>query len=561
MDRHCLKSPTLWIAALHLGMSAATAQIPPPARRVSWSPGIPGGIPHIAGPVQSVVDHGAAADGSTDDHGAFTAAIDALPADGGVVHIPAGTYLLRNTIAIDKAVVLRGEGAERTVLRFDHGGAARNCIQVVTYGRGSWVNILSGYEKGSSRVVVADPSPFHAGAIVETQQENDASVMYTRADWDQSWAAGAVGQLNVCSAVVGDTVVLERPLYIAYDGELHPQIRTNRLVDGAGIEYLRLVKTEPSDGSTIQLKNVDRCWVLGVLSDTTAKSHITMNTAFRCEIRQSCFRYSYDYGGGGHGYGVEMGFHTTDCLAEDNVFVHLRHSMMVHVGASGNVFGYNYSREPFSGESWTPCDISLHGHYANYNLFEGNVVQEIDHADYWGPVGPGNTILRCKVEAEGIDVSDQSHYQNLIGNVLGTGANTINIADGVDSTLVHGNRVKGALQWDPAVSDRELPASLYLEQKPQWFGATPWPLYGPDAATDNKPPSQVRYESGNCVSSVSPGNGVSPARSAGRGAMPVHGKVFDLRGAAADIHWGHAADGVYIVYRRGEPAPRLHWMR
>lgn len=51
----------------------------------------------------SVASFGAAGDGSQDDTRAFQRAIDALPGDGGTVHVPRGTYL----IDTGKSVVLR----------------------------------------------------------------------------------------------------------------------------------------------------------------------------------------------------------------------------------------------------------------------------------------------------------------------------------------------------------------------------------------------------------------------------------------------------------------------
>ena len=79
--------------------------------------------------------------------------------------------------------------------------------------------------------------------------------------------------------------------------------------------------------------------------------------------------------------------------------------------------GYNYAEKNYSDDDggWAKTYISLHGHYAYMNLFEGNTVQEIDVADYWGPCGPGNTFLRNRVESEGIQIMDHSHYQNVIG--------------------------------------------------------------------------------------------------------------------------------------------------
>jgi hypothetical protein len=176
--------------------------------------------------------------------------------------------------------------------------------------------------------------------------------------------------------------------------------------------------------------------------------------------------------------------------------------MMVHVGACGNVFAYNYSLENYTEDNWTPCDVSLHGHYANHNLFESNIVQEIDISDYWGPIGPGNTFLRNRVESEGIDIFDYSHGQNLIGNELGTGSNRLTIHSSVNNTLVHGHRQGEQVTWDPAVAERDIPVSYYLQEKPQFLLDFPWPLFGPDLETENSLPAEARFLAGRPVTRV-----------------------------------------------------------
>jgi hypothetical protein len=41
-----------------------------------------------------------------------------------------------------------------------------------------------------------------------------------------------------------------------------------------------------------------------------------------------------------------------------------------------------------------------------------------------------------------------------------------------------------------------LPRSLYLSEKPAWFGSLAWPAFGPDATFEsNKIPAQARFES------------------------------------------------------------------
>jgi hypothetical protein len=167
---------------------------------------------------------------------------------------------------------------------------------------------------------------------------------------------------------------------------------------------------------------------------------VNLSESLWCEVRDSYMHDAHDHGGSGHGYGSNLGTHATVNLVENNIFVHLRHSMLVQVGATGNVFGYNYSIDPYAnGGGWTPCDISLHGHYPNMNLFEGNTIQEVDVSDYWGPCGPGNTFFRNRTEAEGIEVMDYSHRQNVFGNELGTDPNIISTESSVNETLVHGN--------------------------------------------------------------------------------------------------------------------------
>ena len=58
----------------------------------------------------------------------------------------------------------------------------------------------------------------------------------------------------------------------------------------------------------------------------------------------------------------------------------------------------------------------------------------------------------------------------------------------------HGNwdAATEGVRWDPAIDSRDLPASLYLVKKPDWFGDLPWPVYGPDVeGLEGMLPAQV----------------------------------------------------------------------
>ena len=258
------------------------------------------------------------------------------------------------------------------------------------------------------------------------------------------------------------------PLHFDVISNLNPQLRPQGFVRGVGFENFYIERLQGGN-NTFQFKNAAYCWIRNIESYHTQKSHITNNTTIGCEFRDSYFHRSFSYGDGGAGYGVEFGFHSTDGLCENSIFDSLRHAMLVQAGAIGCVFGYNYSINPVQGEGetnlnegWDPPDISLHGHYARMNLFEGNVVTEIGIGDYWGPMGPGNTFLRNVVKGPGVYLYDHSHFQNLVGNTI-----TNWIDDGSSAgTVRHGEKVNGEMVWNDGIEDHVLPVSYYLHNKP-----------------------------------------------------------------------------------------------
>jgi hypothetical protein len=268
------------------------------------------------------------------------------------------------------------------------------------------------------------------------------------------------------------------------------------LVVGAGLQGLYLRRLDTNSAPTVELKNAAPCWLRDVESEDTSVAHVVTTSVLWCGVRDSDLHHAHDYGGGGPGYGVDLGNHTTACLIENNVFVHLGQAMLVQVGAVGNVFGYNYSIEPTvpEGEGWSPPDISLHGHYPSLNLFEGNTVQEAAVADYWGACGRANTFFRNRIQSEGLWVGDHWHGQNVLCNELGTGGDVITIAGTVLDTLVHGNLEEGAVGWDPSIEAREFPPSLYRDARPAFVGAAAWPATGSDVApAGHRIPAEERY--------------------------------------------------------------------
>ncbi len=471
------------------------AQIIPPSRMIDWSPGIAAGIPEINTPEKNVLDFNADPTGVNDSKAAFISAINGLPISGGVVFIPAGTYKIGSTITISKNnVVIRGEGIGKTRIIVDFSG---DCFSIVTYSRGEWQSITSDIVKGTSQLAVPSASKFTVGDFAEIQQENDPVIMYTNPEWNQTWAENSVGQLFEIVSISGNLLKFKTSTHINFQNKLNIKIRPQKLIRNVGFENFYLEKKQ-AGGYTFNFTNAAYCWIQNIESNHTRKSHVYFASCLGCVVRDSYFHHSFDYGGGGSGYGIECASHATDNLIENNIFNYLRHAMMVQLGANGNVFGYNYSINAVQGTGetnlnvgWTPPDISVHGHYAFMNLFEGNDIQEMGIGDYWGPAGPGNTYFRNRVAGEGIFYNDHSNFQNVIGNrtklIKNEGNTSINL-------LEHGNVINSVVKWNDTIPDRNLPNSLYLKVIPSFQNEKNWPTFGPDIPVGLKLPAQIRYE-------------------------------------------------------------------
>ncbi len=206
----------------------------------------------------------------------------------------------------------------------------------------------------------------------------------------------------------------EHPLEHALGGATATSLDT---VDGSGIRDLRIEFSAAGHTSTrrragsiqhgIQLKYTSDFFIHGVTSGTANSdstslgqrrgqwgAHVVLFQSYRCSITGSDFVDASLHGNGGEGYGISFSNNTTRCRVEDNTFRRLRHSILLQEGATANVIGYNYSRDPYH-TNFTPggpADMSFHG-YQTANLVEGNVMERI-HVDDNGGSGQRNVILR-----------------------------------------------------------------------------------------------------------------------------------------------------------------------
>lgn len=364
-------------------------------------------------------------------------------------------------------------------------------------------------------MLVNSSTSFSAGCYAEILQNNGA--------WDTnpaSWAENSVGQIVRITAVNGNLLTLEDPLRISYIAELQPRIRPIDPAAAVSIEYMHLERTSSNTataGYNISFNMAANARVCGVESNKSQGSHCMISASTHITVEGSYFHHAFVYDGSGtKGYGVTLMHHTGSCLITDNIFRYLRHAMMVKQGANGNVFGYNYSREVNRSEfpSGYGGDVSLHGHYAYANLFEGNIVQMIHIDDYWGPSGPCNTFFRNRTEGYGIvmttNLTNQSNFVgNEILNNFPMGLYTITGS----GNFLHGNNKNGTIT--PAGTAYLPQTSYYLIAQPLFWNIPDPPGIGtPNTLNTYTIPAKYRYEIGQYtytddslyVSTTNPGN-------------------------------------------------------
>jgi PKD repeat protein len=564
----------LMVAALWLAPAWVFADVIPAARRVAWSPGIPGGIRHYTNIVNvRNAPFNAAGDGVADDSLAIQTALNGAQ-NGQVVYLPAGTYRVSSTLSWNsKSVALRGDGPALTRILSSE---PENLIYLNTpTGRGNWVSVSGDCPKDSTNLTLASASGFSVGDHVIISQLNDPGYVFS---------LGSEGICTYCStdndgehvmtqvarvlAKTNNTIYLNHVLYFPLKASLSPVVRYLGLyTQYSGIEDLYLEGTYAQRGdysANIYLDGAAYCWVTNVTSRFAGGANIRLRQSYACEISGNYISDSYIHTSG-HAYGISLLWPNSDHLIQNNIAELCRRTFVLEAGGSGVVFAYNLGVGVASEDlTFLSVDMSTHGAHPCMNLFEGNVCAKLSH-DYFHGSSSHNTSYRCWIVNAStantlptygrfaVDIQQGNYSNNVVGCVIGqagdTGVRYLSPGQGVPasyrlgyfdsgstvitdtnvqpSTYLHGNFdfIGGGTVWDPVNADHSLPASLYLSAKPAWFGDRAWPPFDPahpsSAAITNipagyravfgtAPPSGPTNLPPVAAASASPTNGVAP---------------------------------------------------
>jgi len=303
----------------------------------------------------------------------------------------------------------------------------------------------------------------------------------------------------------------------------------------------------------ITFVNTAYCWARNIESDGRPLDsnhgmtgvHVQLIHGFRNEIRDSYFHDARVINQGGGAYGIGPGTSSSNNLIENNISVRLNKPIVMNNSGGGNVVAYNYVDNAFSTSApgWQENTIDgNHECFSHSDLFEGNWTTNIGSDSTHGNSGwhvffrnyatgknsAPPTADNNNIRAAGIDAWTREHtyvgnvyagwtangrppvYQcTANGNCMGAeaiyrvGANASSYTDFDDGTalahlFVNGNfdPVNNAVVWDPSLTRRDLPPSLYLTAKPGFFGSSPWPWVDPLGTTMvGTLPAKQRFDS------------------------------------------------------------------
>lgn len=532
-------------------------------RMVDWTQaGIPGGIPDANWPVYETLSPS----GGTDDSVMIQDAINAAPA-GSVIVLNPGTYKIDRSSKVcpgktddyatgvyeaglcltDKSVVLRGAGPNETII--DYSGGASGISMGETYISASqmkMVPITSSATQGSTQITVQSASGITTGSYIVVTQLNptdtDGNPLVNASGYDGCSYCNngnpnyAMTQVARVTAVSGDTLTLQEPLYYTYNDS--PSIYALPMIQNVGLEDLRLDATGAS-GEATEYKNINMeacayCWVYNVESDNAVdQADMYLSNTYGADIENNYFDHGYDHDSG-ESYMVFLEFMDSSDLVQNNIIQDGRHATPLS-GGSGNVIAYNYEFDDYMGEYPNSLpETQSHGAEPFMNLYEGNVTPDVD-LDFAHGGGNDQTLFRNYVNLTDTDpqtsapmtggiiamnIAYYQNYMNVVGNVLGEYGSTCTAGtyetdsptskvngviyqtgyydDGggsspnstlsakVAQTLIRGGNwdcKTNSVVWNSNVpsgggsastylSQQTLPASLYLTAEPSWYSTS-----------------------------------------------------------------------------------------
>lgn len=448
------------------------------SRRINWSragafrpdgtPGIPSDSWTQCGPTIA-----AGASAST-----IQSAIDSCGANQ-YVQLGAGIFNLSTGLRMKSNVVLRGMGADQTIMNFSgYNGCTGEFSAAVCFQGGDTSDYFAsskmqpgnsnaalwtgGYAQGSTQITLSNigSSGLRQGQYIyldqanETARNNDLYICETSGECSLEGGSGNPGRVvggvarqhvqivkivncgaaSAGGACTSNNLTIDPGLYAPnWNASKSPGAYwPSSSIQNAGVENLSIDTTSSGSRSNVSFYNAVNVWVKGtrqIKSCDCQRRLIALAQTTRATIQDNYF-----YGMQGHSvhYGVES-YVASDSLIINNIFQHTDGPITMHA-CIGSVFAYNYSIHNTYDDGRSPqfhwMNPGIIGHSGGvlYNLFEGNNSQGVN-GDFYHGNQVMNTAFRNYFRGHDPNRIDNLHavklntgarYWNIVGNVLGT---------------------------------------------------------------------------------------------------------------------------------------------
>ena len=340
-----------------------------------------------------------------------------------------------------------------------------------------------------------------------------------------------LNEIKEIVAVTGNTLTFSTPVHITYTVGKQAQV-TRYMSDHAHVRQAGIEDLSLSGGGegAIRFEAAAYSWVKNVDNALWVGEGIAINHSFRVEVRDSALRDGAWPLPGGGGYALSMAWGTSETLIENNTVLNVNKVLVVRSSGAGSVVGYNYMDNGYiiTQPDWVEVGLNAsHMVGSHHVLFEGNASFNYDADNTHGNaiamtvfrnhlVGQRRSLTGM-VNARGAGLMVGAWWHTFLGNVIGAAGQMTGwiYEDPGDGSLGHStSRWSSAPmvwklgydpgQWDQAPDPKvratvvrdgnfdfltdsvhwertpqPLPASLYLTEKPAFFGEHRWPWVDP----------------------------------------------------------------------------------
>ncbi len=228
--------------------------------------------------------------GATDCHDAILAAIEAAK-PGGVIYLPAGRYLMKETITPHQGksnYTIRGAG-DTSIINWTGRGLALFYV-----GSGSdyqWnypaggVAITRGLTQGSTVLTVASTLAVIDGGMIRISDKNDAALPVIHVSGYQNLRTQKVKVVSH----TGSTITISPGLLWTLQSGLNPKFNVAQFQsNGVGVENLFIDDSNSTSSFVIFLEQCYGSWIYNVHSRLAYNYHIYLMDCLQCQV-EHCY--------------------------------------------------------------------------------------------------------------------------------------------------------------------------------------------------------------------------------------------------------------------------------